>query len=729
MWPFWAAQALGANRRIPGILRAREAPTRPPVLWAQGEGRAVTEPSHAVFLSYASQDAQAAQRICDALRAAGIEVWFDQSELRGGDAWDQSIRRQIKNCALFVAIISKNTHDRDEGYFRLEWKLAVDRCHLMAADRTFLLPVVIDATRDDDERVPERFLDIQWTRLPGGETPPAFVERIRRLLAPAVPHAWASRHEETHSLSAATAPAKALGSASWSKRGLPITAAVVILGAVAYLGMEKPWIAKPSVSASTVAIPAMPAAFTPPPHSIAVLPFTNLSGDPKEEYFSDGVSEELINALSQIDALQVAARTSSFSFKGKNVDIRTIARTLGVGAILEGSIRRSGNEVRITAELINALNGFHIWSKEYDRDLKNILALQTEIATSVAAQLKARLLGDESAKIEEGGTHDPQAYEAYLRGLQGFESSDLSDETAIRVALARYDRAISLDSHYAAAYAQRARALSALARFTSAGRGPKQRLELFRRAREAAERAVALAPAFADGHIALGWHVLLCGYFDFKAAAREIERAMSLAPGSAYVLRTYGSFQMLLGHEDTAISTLRRAVSLDPQNYLYNLDLVITLDFFRRFSEELAEAQRVRMLKPDAHDLSLQEAYAYLGMGHPQEALKLCSSQSTPFDADNRHACLALTYHALGRRKEAEREFATLRAMDGDSIAIFYAGIYAQWGEPAAALRWLTTGERLQDPYLISLKADWRFDPIRNEPEFRALMRRLNFPP
>ena len=141
----------------------------------------VTEPSHAVFLSYASQDAEAAQKICEALRAAGIEVWFDQSELRGGDVWDNSIRRQIKSCALFIPVISKNTHDRDEGYFRLEWKLAVDRSHLISANRAFLLPVVIDDTPDDDEQVPDRFRDVQWTRLPAGEPCPAFVDRVQRL--------------------------------------------------------------------------------------------------------------------------------------------------------------------------------------------------------------------------------------------------------------------------------------------------------------------------------------------------------------------------------------------------------------------------------------------------------------------------------------------------------------------------------------------------------------------
>ena len=139
--------------------------------------------SKAVFLSYASEDAEAAQNIADSLRAAGIEVWFDQRELKGGDAWDQSIRRQIKTCALFVAVVSKHTHERGEGYFRLEWKLAVDRSHLIAAHKAFLLPIVIDDTGEDDEHVPDRFREVQWTRLPGGETPPAFVDRVQRLLS------------------------------------------------------------------------------------------------------------------------------------------------------------------------------------------------------------------------------------------------------------------------------------------------------------------------------------------------------------------------------------------------------------------------------------------------------------------------------------------------------------------------------------------------------------------
>jgi hypothetical protein len=159
----------------------------PPETWESAGP--MTDPSNAVFLSYASQDAEVARRICEALRAGGIEVWFDQSELRGGDAWDKAIRRQIRTCALFIPIVSRNTHAREEGYFRLEWKLAVDRSHLMTGTKAFLLPVVIDDTRDDDEHVPDKFREVQWTRLTDGNATPNFVERISRLLSPAEAHA------------------------------------------------------------------------------------------------------------------------------------------------------------------------------------------------------------------------------------------------------------------------------------------------------------------------------------------------------------------------------------------------------------------------------------------------------------------------------------------------------------------------------------------------------------
>jgi len=238
----------------------------------------VTEPSHAVFLSYASQDAEAAQRICEALRAAGIDVWFDQSALRGGDVWDQTIRRQIKSCVLFVPVISRNTHDRDEGYFRLEWKLAVDRSHLMTTNKAFLLPVVIDDTREDDENVPDRFRDIHWTHLPGGETPPAFVERVCRLVSSEPSHGPTTTVWPAGPVSTATLATRA--TFSRPKRALLALLAVVVLGAVAYFAVDK-FSKHPAALPTAPAVPAsgIATAFSPPPHSIAVLPFVNMSGD------------------------------------------------------------------------------------------------------------------------------------------------------------------------------------------------------------------------------------------------------------------------------------------------------------------------------------------------------------------------------------------------------------------------------------------------------------------
>jgi hypothetical protein len=239
----------------------------------------VTDPGKAVFLSYASQDADAAGRICEALRAAGIEVWFDQSELRGGDAWDRQIRKQIHDCALFVPVISAHSDARHEGYFRREWRLAVERAGDMAEDVAFLLPVVVENTPDATARVPDRFREVQWSRLSDGQTTPAFVERVRRLLSPASPSVNSSR--------ASVAPGAAAlirqpFRPSWLSRRSLLVMVAVIIAALAYWDVDRFWISKRQVSPPappTAPRAAAPAAFSPPPHSIAVLPFVNMSGD------------------------------------------------------------------------------------------------------------------------------------------------------------------------------------------------------------------------------------------------------------------------------------------------------------------------------------------------------------------------------------------------------------------------------------------------------------------
>jgi TolB-like protein/Tfp pilus assembly protein PilF len=662
----------------------------------------VTDPNKAVFLSYASQDAEAAQGLCNALRAAGIEVWFDQSELRGGDAWDRQIRKQIHDCALFVPVISVHSDARHEGYFRREWKLAVDRTADMAEDVAFLLPVVIDSTADATARVPDRFREVQWTRLPGGETPLAFVERIKRLLSP-----------ELSPLNAVSGAAPGLREpVRASRRSKPVLLAIVavVLATLAYFVADKFWISK-HLAAST--------AFNPPPHSIAVLPFANMSGDKDQEYFSDGLTEELLNSLAEINELQVAARTSAFSFKGKDTDIGTIARKLNVGAVLEGSVRRSANTIRITAQLINAVTGFHLWSKTYDRDLGDVLKLQTEIATAVASALRVTLLGDVAAKVELGGTHNPAAFDAYLRAVKAFGSRH--DAADIPTAIAAYTDAIRLDPNYALAFAGRSIALTGYAEEAATAAAVR---EGFDKAQADARQALALAPDLAQAHLASAF-VSAQGKLDFTQASEAFDRALALAPGNAGVVRDSGGFAVYMGHFDAGLAALRRAVVLDPLARPSHTALGRALYAGRRYEEAAAAYAEGISLESGYKSAYGQRGLAYYGLGDLASARASCETKPDYWASQQ---CLAVIYDKLGRHTDAEVQLSKMKTAQGDTAAYQYATIYAQWGNRAKAFEWLETAMHLRDPGLVELKTDPLLDPLRKEPRFQAIERELKFP-
>jgi TolB-like protein/Tfp pilus assembly protein PilF len=674
----------------------------------------VTEPSHAVFLSYASQDAEAAQRIAEALRAAGIEVWFDQSELRGGDVWDQTIRKQIKACALFIPVISRHTHERREGYFRLEWRLAVDRSNLISATQAFLLPVVIDDTREDDEEIPERIRDIHWTRLPAGETPSAFVDRIQRLLSggPSTPTPG-SAGTQFGAAGTLRAPVPAT---SAPKRGLLVALAVLAFGAIAYLAIEKPWVSKHAASSPTIA-PTAPAAFKPPPHTIAVLPFVNMSGDKEQEYLSDGLTEEILNSLARISELQVSARTSSFSFKGKDTDIGTIARKLNVGAILEGSVRRSGRRVRITTQLVNTTNGFHLWSDTYDHDLGDVLKLQTEIAIAVAQALRITLLDDVAATAALGGTKNPDALDAYLRGRKILMGPE--DEKRLLAAAAAFTDAIRLDPDYALAHVSRSYILSEYAANWAAGPAVN---DGFAKAGVDARRAVALAPDLADAHVALAYYYSQT--LDFPRAEEEYTRARSLAPGNASVLATQGLFMTQMGHIETGLASLLDVVQLDPlanpeSGYAYALYLA------RRYEAALTAYGHAIINDPNEKTLHSTRGLVYYALGDFEHARSSCQNDSEDVDA---LVCLSVAYEKLGRRVDARSALTKFMRLRGDADAFAYAEIYAQWGDKRSAFQWLEKAVRLRDSGLILVKTDPLLDPLRKEPRFLAVERALKFP-
>jgi len=673
----------------------------------------------AVFLSYASQDAEAARRICEALRSAGIEVWFDQSELRGGDVWDQKIRRQIRDCALFVPVISANTASRQEGYFRLEWDLADQRTHMMARDRAFILPVCLDATPGTGTDVPDSFHRVQWTRLPAGETPPAFAERVLRLLSPAHDQT-PTANPATLSVSHATLRAgRAVRGPSWSTPGLWVTVAVLVV--LGYFVADRFWISRHRESTPTLpTAPASttPAAFSPPPHSIAVLPFVNMSGDKDQEYFSDGLTEEILNSLARIAELQVCARTSSFSFKGKDTDLATIAHKLNVGSVLEGSVRRSGQTIRVTAQLNNALTGFHLWSQTYDRDLSDVLKLQTEIADAVANALKVTLLGDVAAKVAVGGTRNPLAFDAYLRGLRLTHMA--TNEREAVPALDAYAEAIRLDPNFALAYASRALALVDFAYQWGSVTAHRLGAE---KARVDAEQAIALAPDLGVAHAALGRYLQWA--LDYPRATEESERALALAPGNATVLYEYSQHAAYMGQSNAAIDIARKGVALDPLNLLSHRALGDALWFARRYNEAIAAYQDAIAADPGPPEPYARRGLAYYALGSDQKARSSCEMKSDHWES---WLCLAVTFDKLGQRHESDAQIKRLADWHGDALAYQFAEIYAQRGDREKALEWLDTAMRLRDSGFRRLKTDPLLDPLRKEPRFQAIERELKFP-
>jgi len=532
-------------------------------------------PAPAIFLSYAREDAAAARRIAEALRAAGLEVWFDENELRGGDAWDAKIRRQIDGCTLFLPIISQHTQQRGKGYFRLEWKLAVEQTHLMAEGIAFLAPIAIDETREAGALVPPEFLKVQWMRLPGALPTPEFVTQVKRLLsapgqpiAPAVPRELRSPPESSE---AAAAPARApAGFGDPALQARPASRLPWVLGSVAAVAIvaalffawrgSKPSqpvaeVADPGPAATkpaTVAAPATTAVPEADAKSVAVLPFANLSGDPAQEYFSDGLTEEILNTLARERDLRVPGRASAFSFKGKNVSSAQIAQALNVSRLVEGSVRKSGNKVRISVSLTRAADGFSEELGTFTEEMSDIFALQDKVARAVVEKLTKRTVT--SAAV--GLTKNTAAYEAYLKGraLQT-RGANFSPEAA-----KLYEQAVALDPTFALAWARLAEA-----RFRFFGGQQDRSTELVKGTRLAIDQALAAQPDLPEALIMrANW--VRSVEFDYAAAQRDLDRAESLQPPKADLRYAQALLARDRGNYPESFRRYREALALDPQN-------------------------------------------------------------------------------------------------------------------------------------------------------------------
>jgi serine/threonine-protein kinase len=577
----------------------------------------------------------------------------------------------------------------------------------------------------------------------GTRVPPLAVlsQAQNEALAQALAFDRAARTSSVEQLLAGIATDKAPGGRRKAVLVPAVIATLAVLG-FAYLALDKLWISpKRSVVVQPVASEAQPAnpraaatpvTFNPPPHSIAVLPFVNMSGDKEQDYFSDGLSEELLDDLSRINELQVAARTSAFSFKGKDTDIGTIARKLNVGTVLEGSVRRSVHRVRVTAQLIDALTGYHLWSQTYDRDLGDVLKLQTEIASAVASALRVTLLRDVAAEMKVGGTRNPAAYDAYLRSASAYwQATSASDNESVR---AGYQEAVRLDPNFALAYAEWSMALDGYA--GNFAHGPAV-ADFYRQARAPALKAVALVPELAEGHLALA--IVQGVSLDFARASEEFQRAMTLAPGNARVLRDYGPFAVAMGRTDAGIAAARRAVALDPLNVNSHIQLSGALLSARRYDEALAAYQDGLSLRPknDLWWAASGGQLIYYALGDFEKMRAVCEGVGEA--VKDFQDCLALAYHKLGRQADAETALARFKALEGNAGAYGYATIYAQWGNTPKALEWLETALQVRNAVcrrpseagecLINLKTDPLLDPLRQEPRFQAIERELKFPP
>jgi TolB-like protein/Tfp pilus assembly protein PilF len=677
----------------------------------------MSEPNMAVFLSYASQDAAAARRICDAFRVAGIEVWFDQSELRGGDAWDQQIRHQIRECALFIPVISAHTQARLEGYFRREWRLAVDRTHDMADGKPFLVPVVIDDIDDKDAHVPEAFRAVQWTRLPAGEATTAFVQRVSRLLergalmsAAPMPSGPSSRAGGEHE-QAAAAPAPFRR----SRLALLMSAVVVIAGG--YFAFDRFMSSRRAVEATVPAPSAQPA----DTNSVAVLPFADLSPGKDQEYLSDGFAEEIMSALAEVGGLRVAARTSAFSFKGKSVPIDEIGARLRVAHIIEGSVRQAGDRLRITVQLIDVSNGFEVWSTSYDRELRDIFAVQEEISRSIIEHLHVRLTSEEQTAFARPDGADREAYDLYLRGRYAWAARS---PAGLQRAVEYFERAIEKDPKFARAYVGLADALIVLPLYTDARPADVQP-----RAKAAALKSVSLDPSLAEAQASLGY-ILMSAERDWAGAGRALQAALRLNPNYATANHWYGDYLAAQGRVDESVAYYERAARLDPLSATVGFSLGWLYMAQRRFDAAVTQLEKASELDPSLIDARLHLARTRLFQG--QKAAAIVDLENIVGLSGRRAMHLAFLGHAYavsGRRADALRilEELNVRGREMYVSPLSFAIIYVGLGQFEDAFHWLELAREAADPWLTENNFDLIFDPVRGDPRWRKLRREMGF--
>lgn len=451
-------------------------------------------------------------------------------------------------------------------------------------------------------------------------------------------------------------------------------------------------------------------------NSVAVLPFVDMSPNQDQEYFTDGLTENLLHALAQIRELKVAGRTSSFAFKGQNTDLREIGEQLNVSNILEGSVQKAGGRVRITTQLINASDGYHIWSKTFDRDLTDIFSVQDEIAYAVAGALRTSLL-DEEVATHTPTTNNFDAYNAYLLGLSYYHKNTLDDYDK---AVEQYELAISLDPEMALAWSGLSLAISWKTGFSSdfaAG---------YEKARDAAKKAIELDPNLADAWLALA-EVQRANDWDWDGARASIDRAISLRPGDPDIVSLSARQKAIQGDTPTALAELEEALARDPLNTSLSRSYISTLVRAGRSDEALARATALAVSLPDAGAVHYAVGRLQLEAGDCEAALEAAKKEHFDFLSIELEGA---AYHCLGEPEKADASVQQLLDLYGDDVSWQIATIHVAAGDKDKALAAIRRGIDVRDPGVVYMRSTRDvYELLRGDPRYDALLEEMGLPP
>ena len=627
-----------------------------------------------VFVSYKAEDRRRVKALVEALEADGFSVWWDE-QIGGGAAWRHEIETQLNAASCVIVIWSKRSVG-PEGTF-------VHDEAARAQQRQVYVPVMIDKVH-----LPLGFGETQALPLTG----------------------WHGNRSDGRYQSVLGAVRRVTGGgtdASETRIHKPVDRRAVLAGGTVAA------VAVGSLGAWTLLKPGSARAAD----SIAVLPFANLSGDPAQAYFSDGIAEELRSALARLAGLKVVGRTSSEAVR--NEDAETAAKKLGVTNILTGSVRQSPSVIRVNAQLIDGEDGLERWSQNYDRTPGDAIKIQSDIAENVARTLSIALGAAKGGSLTVGGTQNARAHDLALQADEAFDRYTKED---VDRALRLVDEAIRLDPNYAGAYARRA--FFTIRRGNTFSTSGKEFARSRAEALPFAKKALSLAPDFAYAHAAMA--AVQQGNFNVAAASAGYRRAVELAPGNAQLVSAYSLFVSQIGDQAESLRLAQKALELDPLNEDSYENWVGALFDARRYEEAVNFAEETKRKSPDLYDDPLLLGHCLVMLGRLRQA----KDQYSDLKADRweRLTGEAVILARSGDRAGAERTIQRMQHLFGDAASYQYAQIYSNLGDRDRALAALEHAWSVRDPGLFNIRVDPYLDPLRDDARYKAIVRRMNFP-